>query len=116
MGLSPTKEIVKSREAPKASGGPDYLGKVCARFSFDSTRTRTGSLITGNPAGETMRVRIGFVAIKQNTSQIIPNKKSAPKAMRLNPTMTTSDIALRIDNKRQYRALRAGRTKSRSCP
>ena len=103
MGLSP-KEIVRSRGTPKACGHPDYLGRVCTDSSADSTRTTAGSLIKGKPVVETMRDRIGFVAIKQNTSHVTPKKiaastsvrKCAPNAIRLNPARTISDTALKM--------------------
>jgi hypothetical protein len=54
--------------------------------------------------------RIGLPKTTHNASQIIPNKiaastsvkKCAPNAIRLNPTKATSDMALKIDIKRQF--------------
>jgi hypothetical protein len=67
-------------------------------------------------------IRLAVLAAQNHAQRqsIIPNKmaastsvrKCAPNAMRLNPTKTTSDIALKIDRKRQCRVLRTGRTKA----
>jgi hypothetical protein len=81
MGLSP-KKIVRSRGAPKACGHPDYLGSVCTDSFTDSTRTTAGSLIKGKPVVETMRDRIRFVAIRQNTSHVTPKKIAASTSVK----------------------------------